>query len=171
VFEGGVDGLEVLLNDRFTAAAVGFLDGLLDLGDGLFAGQDAADGEEAGLHHGVDAGAHAGGLGDGVGVDGVELELLGDDLILDLAGEVVPDLIGLEGGVEEEGGAFLGPAEHVEAFQEGELVAGDEAGVGDEVGAADGIGAEAEVADGDGAGFLRVIDEVALGVSCRSPRR
>ena len=44
-------------------------------------------------------------------------------------------------------------------------MAGDQIGivVADEVGGADGGGAEAQVRDGDGAGFLRVVDEIALG--------
>ena len=45
---------------RLALAAVGLFDRLLDAGDGLVLRQDAGDGEEAGLHHGVDAPAHAG---------------------------------------------------------------------------------------------------------------
>ena len=71
-----VDGGEVLLHDRLAALAVGLLDGLLDLLDGFFAGQHAADGEEAGLHDGVDARAHAGFARHRVAVDHVELDLL-----------------------------------------------------------------------------------------------
>jgi hypothetical protein len=43
----------------FALFAIRLLDGLLDLGDGLIARQYAGDGEEAGLHDGVDARAHA----------------------------------------------------------------------------------------------------------------
>ena len=84
---------EVLLHDRFAALAVGLLDGVLDGGDGLFARQHAADGEEAGLHDGVDAAAHAGDLGHFVAIDDVELQLLGDDLLLHQARQLVPDLV------------------------------------------------------------------------------
>ena len=50
--------------------------------------QHAADGEEAGLHDGVDAAAHAGIVGHLVAVDHVELELLVDDLPLHRARQV-----------------------------------------------------------------------------------
>ena len=59
VAEGGIDRGEVLLHDGFAALAVGFLDGVLDGFDGIFAGEHAADGKEAGLHDGIDASAHA----------------------------------------------------------------------------------------------------------------
>ena len=42
-------------------------------------------------------------------------------------------------------------------------MAGDEVGLGDQVAGADRLGAEAQVRDGDGAGLLRIVDEVALG--------
>ena len=71
--EGCIHRREILLHDAFAALAVGLLDDVLDGGDGLFARQHAADGEEAGLHDGVDAAAHAGLLGDFVAVDHVEL--------------------------------------------------------------------------------------------------
>ena len=49
-------------------------------------------------------------------------------------------------------------------------MAGDEVGLADQVGRADRPRAEAQVRDGDRAGLLRVVDEVALGVvSVSSP--
>ena len=83
------------------------------------------------------------------------------------AGQVVPDLVGAEGAVEQEDGARLGGLQHVEALQERELVAGDEGRAVDQVGGADRLRAEAQVRDGDRAGLLRVVDEVALGVVVR----
>ena len=43
-------------------------------------------------------------------------------------------------------------------------MAGDEVGLGDQIAGVDGLGAEAQVRDGHGAGLLRVVNEVALGV-------
>ncbi len=80
VRDGGVDGGEVLGHNRFTTLAVGLLDGLLDLLDGFVARQHAADGEEAGLHDGVDARAHAGFAANLVAVDHIELDLLAQHL-------------------------------------------------------------------------------------------
>ena len=45
----------ILFDHRLAALAIGLVDGLLDLRDRLLARQHAADGEEAGLHDGVDA--------------------------------------------------------------------------------------------------------------------
>ena len=162
VGQGLVHGVEVLLDDRITLLAVGLLDGLLDLGDGLLAGQHAGDGEEAGLHDGVDAHAHAGVLGHFVGIDDVELELLAGDGFLDFLGQGRPDGVLAVGGVQQEGGTVHRRLEHLVLLEEAGLVAGDEVGLGHQVGAADGTGAEAQVADGDGTGLLGVIDEVAL---------
>ena len=98
----------VLLDDGFTALAVGLLDGFLDLGDGFVARQDAGDGEEAGLHDGVDAAAHAGLLGNIVGVDDVELEFLLDDVLLDFLRQLVPDFLRAVDAVQQEDRAGLG---------------------------------------------------------------
>jgi len=55
-----VHGRVVLLYDDLAAPAVGISDRLLDLLDGFVLGQHTGDGEEAGLHDGVDAATHAG---------------------------------------------------------------------------------------------------------------
>src|SRR5512133_883618 len=52
--------------------------------------------------------------------------------------------------------------QHVDAFEEGELVAGHELSMADLVRGADRLGAKAQVRNGNRAGFLRVVDEVAL---------
>ena len=54
--------------------------------------------------------------------------------------------------------------EDVLAFQEGELVAGDEVRLGDQVAGMDGLGSKAQVRDGHRAGLLGIVDEVALRV-------
>ena len=164
VGEGGVDRGVVHLDDGLAALAVGFLDGLLDHADRLLGGQDAGELEEAGLHDGVDAGAHLGFAGDLVGVDDVELESAGDELLLDLGREVVPDGVGAVDRVEEDGGTLRGGGQAVELLEEAEHVHRDELGLVDEVGRVDRGLAEAEVRDGLRAGLPGVVDEVALGV-------
>ena len=84
---------KVLLDDCFAAFAIRFLDGLLDLVNGFVAWQDAGDGKEAGLHDGVDTAAHAGLFGYIVGIDGVEFELLLNDVFLDFLGQLIPDFL------------------------------------------------------------------------------
>jgi len=162
--EGGVDGGEVLLDDRPALPSVGLLDGALDLRDRLLAGQDAGDREEAGLHDRVDPLAHARLLGDGVGVDHVEAEALLHDRLADLAGQAFPDFPRARLRVQEEDGAGRGHAEDLLAVEEGELVATHKLGPLHEPGGLHRTGPEAEVGDGGGAGLLAVVDEVGLRV-------
>ena len=75
-----VHGGKVLLHHGFATPAVGLLNGVLDGGNGFVAWQHSADGKEAGLHHGVDAAAHAGGVCHLDGVDHEEAQFLLDDL-------------------------------------------------------------------------------------------
>ena len=159
-----VDGAVVELNDLVALDAVGLLDGALDLRNRLVARQNARDGEEAGLHDRIGAPAHAAFLSDGGGVDAVDLELLLDDRLLDLAREALPGLFGTERGVDQEGRARLGKLDHLVLVEEDPLVTGDEVGLLDEVARTNRSRSEAQVGDGDRAGFLRVVDEVALGV-------
>ena len=95
--ERDVDRGDVLGHDVRALAGVGLLRVLLHELDGLVGGKDAGDLEEGGLHDGVDPGAHPSALGDLHAVDDVELELLVDDALLDLGGDLVPDLVGGKG--------------------------------------------------------------------------
>ncbi len=162
VREGPVDGREIAAHRLLALPAVRLLDRLLDLGDGLLAGQDARDREEAGLHDRVDAAAHSERLGDLVGVDDEDLELLLEDLLLHLEGKLVPRLGGPVLRVQEEDGARRGRLEHVVAVEERLLVARDEVRAPHEVRRPDRLRPEAQVRDGDGARLLRVVHEVAL---------
>ena len=165
MFEGAIDSGEVLLDNSVTLLTVGLLNGFLDLFNGFVTRQNAGDGEEAGLHDGVDAAAHAGLLGNGESVDRVELQLLFNDGFLTFDRELVPDFFRTVNGVEEEGAALLGEAEDIQFFKEGEHVAADEGSVifTDEIRGMDRIRAEAQVGGGGGAGLLGVVFEVALG--------
>ena len=165
MFEGAVDSGEVLSNNSVALLTVGLLNGFPDLFDGFVTRQDAGDGEEAGLHDGVDAAAHAGLLGNGKSVDRVELQLFFNDGFLAFDREFVPDFFRTVNGVQEEGAALLGEAEDVQFFKEGEHVAADEGSVifTDEIRGVDRIRAEAQVGGGGGAGLLGVVFEVALG--------
>ena len=97
VGECAVHGLVVALDHGLAAFAVGFLDGVFDGGDRLVLRQDAGDGEITRLHDRVDAAGHAAVAGDGAGVDGVEREIFQDDLLLDLARQVFPSVVGIAG--------------------------------------------------------------------------
>ena len=85
--------------------------------------QHAGDGEEAGLQHGVGARPEPDLLGDLAGVDDEKAQLLVDDLLLHRARQMVPDLVGADAALEQEGGAGRGEAQHVVPLEEVELVA------------------------------------------------
>jgi hypothetical protein len=125
-------------------------------------GQQPADLEERGLHDRVDAPRETRGAGDGVRVDREDPRLPVEQDLLHVRGQVPPDLVGGEGGVEEHRAALAQRTEHVELRQQSELVAGDEVGPVDEVGRLDrGVG-EAQVRHGGRPGLLRVVHEVGL---------
>ena len=163
VCERAVDGGEVLLDDFLAALAVGFLDGFLDRGDGLVFGQDAADGEEAGLHDRIDPHAHARFLGHVVGVNDVKFDLLVDDLPLNLFRQMVPRRFRRPEAVEQEHRAVGGVAEHVVLLEEDLLVACDEVCRADQASHPDRLRSKPQMADRHCPGLLRVVDEVALG--------
>jgi hypothetical protein len=75
---GLVDGSVVQFGDPPPLATVGLFHGMLDRSNRFVLRQDAGDGEEAGLHDGVDAPPHAGFERDLIGVDDPEPDALGD---------------------------------------------------------------------------------------------
>ncbi len=106
VRQGVVHGGEVLLDDLFTLLAVGLLDCLFDLLDGLIARQHAGNREEAGLHDRIHAGAHTRVFSDLIAVNHVELELLINDLLLHRPRDFIPHFIRPERAVEKKHGAL-----------------------------------------------------------------
>ena len=72
MFQRGIDGCVVHLDDLFALLGVSLLDSVFDSGDCFILRQDAWKCEEAGLHDGVDPAAHAGVFGNVVGVNRVE---------------------------------------------------------------------------------------------------
>ena len=102
ILQGRIDGGEVLADNRLAALAIGLLDSVFDGGDGFFTRQNAADGEEAGLHNRIDAAAHASLARNIDGVDHVEAELLFEDGFLRGARQIVPNFFRAERAVEQE---------------------------------------------------------------------
>jgi hypothetical protein len=69
--------------------------------------------------------------------------------------------------VEKQGAVGGGPVEHVHPVEQPDVVAGHEAGLGDQVRGVDRFRAEPQVRDREAAGLLGVVDEVALCVDGR----
>ena len=128
-----VDRGEVGVDDRAAPLAVGVCDRVADRGERVVERHEVGEREEARLHDRVDLAGKPDVAGDAVGVDDVHVEALVEDLLLHLAGKVVPRVVGRVRAVQQERRAGLGEAEHVDAVEETELVTRDEVGVADEV--------------------------------------
>ena len=103
-------------------------------------------------------------LGDGGGVHGEDPQLEAADLLLHPLRQLPPALFGRPGAVEQQGGAGGGLGQQIELAQEVPVVAGHQLGALDQIGRPDRPLADAQMRDGGGAGFLRVVDEVGLAV-------
>ena len=88
----------------------------------LVAGEHTGEGEEAGLHDGVDPPAHPGGLGNLHRVDDVELQLLLQHRLLELARQLVPQLVRGIRRVDQHHRSGRRQLEHVQPVDELELV-------------------------------------------------
>ncbi|MNF65088.1 hypothetical protein D3C84_468390 [compost metagenome] len=162
--QGIVHRREVARHHLGPLAGITLLDALLDQRDRFVPRQHPGQREEAGLHDGVDAIAHAVLLGHPIPVDAVELDIEGADTGAQPLGQLTPHLVSLIGGIEQQGRPFGGVLQQIDRFDKAPLVAADKARLLDKPGRIDGLGAKAQVGDGARARLLGVVDEVALGV-------
>ena len=159
----GVDGLVVHLDDVHALLGVGLRGLFLHVLDGVRFRQDLCQREERGLKDGVGALAHADGLRQIDGVDGVELNVVLGNVALGSGIQMMGQLFRRPLTVDHEHAARLDVTDNGEALRDvGRVVAGNEVGLVDVVRALDGLVAEAQMADGDAAGLLGVVLEVGL---------
>ena len=78
---------------------------------------------------------------------------------------MIPGLFWLVRAVEQEGGAGSGEPKYIDSIKEAELVAGDEACGGNLIRRVNRVWPEAKVRDRLRPGFMRIVDEIALGVA------
>ena len=164
VLQRAVDGRLVALHDLGAALAVGLGDRRLDPLDRLLALEHARDREKARLKHRIGPPGEARIARDLPRVDHVQLDLLGEDLLLNGTRERVPDAIRRLSAVEQQRRSRSRPLKHFVAFEQPEVVTADEARLRDKVRRADRFGPEAQMRDRLRAGLLGVVDEVALRV-------
>ncbi len=162
--QGGIDGIEVTLHDLAPLATVSLFYRMLDLFDGFISWQYAGDGKETGLHDGVDTPSHARRLGDSIGIDDPQFDILVQHFLLHGLGKGIPDLIRCIAGIEQEYRTIGGFFQQVETLRKLRLVAADKAGftIFYEITGSNGARAETQMGDGHCSRFLRIIDEVAL---------
>ena len=126
--------LQIHFHHLVALFGVGLLDGIFDGFNGLVARQHAGEGEEADLHDGVDAAAHAAVTGDFGGVDDKEFRLFLDQRFLHGRGQLRPDLVRRVRRIEQERAAGHQAVQHRVPFQETRKMARNEVGAGDEIG-------------------------------------
>ena len=89
--ERAIDSRVVALDNLGPAAAVRLCDRRLDPFDRLLARHHAGEREEAGLEDDVDASRKAGLARDPACIDDMEIDVLGQDLLLNRTGKRIPD--------------------------------------------------------------------------------
>ena len=166
-----VHGLEVHLDDFLALFAVGFLDGILDGLDGLVARQHAGQREETNLHDGVDASAHAAVARHLGRVNHEKLRLLRDERFLHRRRQLGPDFVLRVRRVQQERAARHQRFDHVVPLQEHRLMTRDEIRLADQIRRTNRLRPEPQMRHRHAAGFLRVINEIALRVIVRLLRR
>ena len=135
--ERAIDRRLVALHNLGAALAVGLGDRRLDPLDRLLGLEHARDREEARLQHRVDPPGKARVARDLPRIDHVQLDPLGENLLLDRTRERVPHAIGWLAAVEQQRRSRRGSVEHLVALQQAEVVAADEARLRDQVGRVD----------------------------------
>ena len=159
----GVDGLVVHLDDVHALLGVGLCGLFLHVLDGVLFRQNLGQGEERGLKDGVGALAHADGLRQINGVDGVKLDVVLGNVALGSGIQMMSQFFRCPLTVNHKHAARLDVTDNGETLRDvGRVMAGDEVGLVDVIRALDGLVTEAQMADGDAAGLLGVVLEVGL---------
>ena len=92
-FKGAINGRIVHFNDFFSLLSVTFLDGIFNGFYGSLNRKNVADFEKGGLHNDINSWPQADFMGNGDGVNNVELQFLIDYMLLYLLRQSVPYLI------------------------------------------------------------------------------
>ena len=157
-----VHGLKVARHHSLTLVAIAGLNAAADLGQRRVEGQHPTHRKETDLHHRVDAGAQTRLTGNPVGIDHPDDELTLADLAAQRRWQTPPGLERFKRAVEQQLATLNNPLQQVDLLQQRPLVAGHQGGPLDQVRGADRLGPEAQMGNGVGAGFLGVVDEIAL---------
>ena len=160
----GIHSLQVHVDDLLALQAVGLLDGSLHVLHGVFNGDDIGQLEEGRLQHHVGAIAQAQRLRFLIGVDDVELDVVLGDVLENIAGHLLLQLILGPLAVEQEGAVGLQLGDNIVLGQICLVVAGHEVRVADIICRADRLLAEPQMALGDTEGLLGIVLEVRLAV-------
>ena len=140
-----VDRVQIRLDDGGATLGVGLGRAVLGQSQRLLHREHVGQPEEAGLHDRVHPLAEPGGAGHRGGIDGVDVQALGQNHRLHRGRQVLPQLISRIRRGQQHGGAGLGHVQHRQLAQQPELVDGDEVGLLDQVRLVDRIRAEPQM--------------------------
>src|SRR5947207_13411302 len=155
-----VHGNKILGYDGLTTLSVRIANGILYRFNRLLARQNSAYSKETGLHDRIDAAAHPYLTRDLVRIDQVELDSFLETGFLHRLWQAVPYLVCSKRRVQQKRGARFSTIQNVHALEKLELVAGYEAGLGDQVGRPDWARAETQMRHRGRPGLFRVIYEI-----------
>ena len=156
------DGSVVKLNDVHTLLAVRLGCGFFHQLNCLVSRNDLRKTEESGLKNRVDTTAESELFCDVGSVDGIKLNIVLGDVLFHRAGKIFFKTCKIPGAVEKERTARNKVLNHRIFVDIGGIVASDEVCLIDQVSGLDRGFTETKVRNGDTAGLLRVVGEVAL---------
>ena len=162
VGKAALDGGVVHRHDIVALGAVGAGGGVLHQLQRLLGGDDAGQAEERGLQHGVHPAAQAQLLADGVGVDGIQVDLVLGQEGLSIAGQAALQLLHAPAAVQQKDAAGLDVMDHIVLADIGGVMAGHKVRLAHQVGGFDGLAAKAQMADRQAAALFGIVGKIPL---------
>ena len=123
VRKGIFNSLYILVNHFVTFFAVGLSDGGFNFFYSFFTGKHTGNGEKAGLHDGVDALAHTTCVCNLVGINGIELCLFADQMLLNNFREFFPEFFRCIMRIQQQRAPFSEIFDQVKQLKENPVVA------------------------------------------------
>ena len=166
-FDALVDGRVVHVHNVLAFHAVGSFHSILQVFHRVCQRNDVRQLEERGLHDHVDATAQTDGLRDLHRVDNIEVNMLLRNVLFYRCRQLFVQFFRSPAAVQQEVAALFQAGHNIIFINVGLVMNRHIVRVFDQVRLHDGLFAEAQVGNGDAAGLLGVIGEIALGIHIR----
>ena len=160
----GVDGCVVHGNHLFAFSTVGCYNGVFHILNSILDGDDIGQLEESRLQNGVGPVAQTQFFCLGNGVAGIYLNIVLGKIPLGVSRQMLTQFFHIPAAVQQEGAAWLDVLNYFIFFHIRRIVAGHKICLRNEISGLDRAVAEAQMRDGDAAGFFGVIFKVGLNV-------
>ena len=159
-----VDFMPLSVDYKEKFSAVGRFVGIFQVFHSICIRNDVGQMEESGLHDHIDAATETDVLGDFKGINDVEFRFQSGQFPFHSSREDFVQVFFSPWGVQKEDAAWFEATEQVVFVNIGRAVASDVVSFPNQVRLADRVRAEAEMGNGNAAGFLGVVSEIALGI-------